>query len=385
MSGHVHVIGAGLAGLSAALALTETQRRVTLYEAGPTAGGRCRSYVDRLLGCRIDNGNHLLLSGNHAAHAYLDALGTRHTLGGPGEPHFPFIDLATAEAWTLRLNLGRIPWWMLRRGARVPGTRLRDYLALLALRRPREGATLAAFAGANRLHRRLIAPLAIASLNTPLAEASAELFARILEHTLMQGGAACIPSFPRLGLSESFIDPAIARLRGRGVLVLYGHRIAALQIVDGRVTGLVTPDGMIAVGSGDAVVLAVPPTVAVQLLPELTAPVCFQAILNIHFRVEAEPGSAGFVCLVGDTAEWLFVKPGVVSVTVSAANHLIDEPAEQLAATVWPEVRATCRLSDPMPPFPRREGAPCHFRCHTGGRKTSSGCPYAARQPGAGR
>ena len=63
---HVHVIGAGLSGLSAALSLTAAGRPVTVHEAGSAAGGRCRSYFDKELGLRIDNGNHLLLSGNRA-------------------------------------------------------------------------------------------------------------------------------------------------------------------------------------------------------------------------------------------------------------------------------------------------------------------------------
>jgi uncharacterized protein with NAD-binding domain and iron-sulfur cluster len=56
-----HVVGAGLAGLSAAVALAEKGAAVTLYEAAPQAGGRCRSYFDPTLGQIIDNGNHLVL------------------------------------------------------------------------------------------------------------------------------------------------------------------------------------------------------------------------------------------------------------------------------------------------------------------------------------
>ena len=67
----IAVIGAGLAGLAAALSLSRAGWQVTAYEAGPAAGGRCRSYWDRELGCRIDNGNHLLLSGNQAAFGFL--------------------------------------------------------------------------------------------------------------------------------------------------------------------------------------------------------------------------------------------------------------------------------------------------------------------------
>jgi phytoene dehydrogenase-like protein len=131
----VHVIGAGLAGLAAACTLAERGVPVVLHEAAKAAGGRCRSYFDAQLGCRIDNGNHLLLSGNKAAMDFLRRIGTLDTLTGPAEPIFPFINLATGAAWTLRLNRGRLPWWIFAPTRRVPGTKAADYLALLKLRR----------------------------------------------------------------------------------------------------------------------------------------------------------------------------------------------------------------------------------------------------------
>ena len=76
MTATVHIIGAGLAGLSAALKLTAQRKTVVVHEATAFAGGRCRSYHDASVGMTIDNGNHLLLSGNHAALDYL-VRGTR--------------------------------------------------------------------------------------------------------------------------------------------------------------------------------------------------------------------------------------------------------------------------------------------------------------------
>src|SRR5271170_8477578 len=116
MNATVHIIGAGLAGLSAAIKLAERGKSVVVHEATAFAGGRCRSYHDAALGMTIDNGNHLLLSGNRAALDYLRAIGAEHRLTGPQAAEFPFIDLAGGESWTLRFNDGRLPLWIFHRG-----------------------------------------------------------------------------------------------------------------------------------------------------------------------------------------------------------------------------------------------------------------------------
>ena len=342
----VHVIGAGLAGLSAAVALTQAGRHVTLYESGPAAGGRCRSYFDKALGARIDNGNHLLLSGNDAAMGFLRTIGAADTMHGPGSAYFPFIDLATLERWTVEPGVGRIPWWVLTR--RVPGTRLSDYLGLLRLRMAGPGATVAETIGGTVLYRRLMEPLAVSGLNTPADSALASLMWAVVEGSLMRGGAACVPLMPKIGLSESFIDPAIAWLEARGSVVHVSTRVSSLRIGDG-VMGFQIPSGEVEVGPEDAVVLAVPPWIAGELVPGLVVPDSFESILNAHFRFEAEPGRAGFVGLVGGTAEWIFIKPGIVSVTISAANRLLDLPSGELLAMVWQDIEKTLNVSAPMP------------------------------------
>ena len=134
MAGTVHVVGAGLAGLSAAVSLVERGARVIVHEAAKQAGGRCRSYYDPTLGLTIDNGNHLLLSGNTSALGFMRTIGApASALSGPDEAAFPFADLKTGERWTLRPNAGRVPWWVLQASRRVPGTSARDYLAPLGI------------------------------------------------------------------------------------------------------------------------------------------------------------------------------------------------------------------------------------------------------------
>jgi squalene-associated FAD-dependent desaturase len=329
--------------------LVEQGRPVTLYESGPACGGRCRSYFDRELGCRIDNGNHLLLSGNKAAMAYLDRLGTRDTLGGPGAPVFPFMDLATGERWSVRPNAGRLPWWLFVPARGVPGARLRDYAGLLALRTAPPEATVAGVLPHGALFHRLIEPLAVAALNTPADQGSARLFWAVIAQSLALGGAQCIPLFPIEGLSESFVDPAVQWMTARGIVPRTGCRIAGIETSQDRVTALVGPDGNHPVAPGEAVVLAVPAPVAATLLPGLETPDAHEAILNLHFKAEAERGEAGFIGLIGGLAEWIFVKRGIVSVTISAANRLLERSGEELAATVWREVCRALAIVTPLP------------------------------------
>ena len=348
----VHVVGAGLAGLAAALRLAEAGRVVVVHEASRHAGGRCRSYLDATLGCRIDNGNHLLIAGNRAAMTYLDAIGARDTLIGPAEPAFPFLDLSTGERWVLRPNSSRIPWWIASPRRRVPGTVMRDYLGAIRLKSARAGATVATVLPGDTLFRRLWQPLAVAALNTEVEGGEARLLSRVIGESFGRGGAACRPLVPSDGLSESLIDPALARLASLGAKVRFGSRLRALERAGSRVVALDLDDERVALAPGDAVVLAVTAPVATRLLPDLTVPDEFRAILNAHYRIAAPADAPLFVGLVGGTAEWVFRKREVLSVTVSAADRLMDTGAEELARLLWRDVtRAYGVPAEPMPPW----------------------------------
>jgi squalene-associated FAD-dependent desaturase len=350
--GHAHVVGAGLAGLAAAIALAEAGRRVCLYEASGHAGGRCRSYFDGELGCRIDNGNHLLLAANRAARAYLSRIGAADTVEGPGAAVFHFVDAASGERWALRPNRTAVPWWIGSTRRRVPGTRAGDYLAALALRRAAPAATVAEIMDPRRqLFRRLWEPLAVAALNTSAEQASARLFWRILAETLGRGGAACRPLLPREGLSETFVDPALARLRRLGAEIRFGARLRAVGGSDDELGELGFDDGRVALGPDDPVILAVPAAVAARLVAGLVVPDAASPIVNAHFRCAAPTRSPAFVGMIGGAAQWIFRKREVLSVTVSAADAIVDHSAEALRNRFWRDVSLAFRLPErPVPP-----------------------------------
>ena len=347
----MHVVGAGLAGLAAAVELAAEGRGVRVYESARYAGGRCRSYLDAELGCRIDNGNHLLLAGNQAALGYLERIGALDTLEGLPEAIFPFIDAGTGRRWTVRPNRGAVPWWILNTKRRVPGTRAADYLAVLALRRADPSATVVETLDRHKVvFRSLWGPLAVAALNTSADHASATLFWRILKETLGRGGFACRPLVPRDGLSETFVDPALAWLRAHGAGIGFGERLRALQFASDRVSELVFDAGPVGVDRGDSVILAVPAAVAARFIPGLSVPDVYSPIINAHFRCGVPAGSPYFVGMIGGVAEWVFRKHHGLSVTVSAAGRLVDQPAEELRDLLWRDAALAYHL--PAYPIP---------------------------------
>lgn len=352
----VHVVGAGLSGLAAAVRLlARGDRRVLVHEAAGHGGGRCRSFFDETLGRTIDNGNHLLLSGNHSAMTYLAEIGALDSIYAAPEPAFPFVDLRTGLGWTVRPNRGRLPWWVFDSTRRVPDTRSLDYLAALRLAFAAPNATVAQCLAARAvLYERFWEPLAIAALNTLATEGAARLLWPVVVETFGRGGDATRPCIAREGLSASFVDPALKRLAAHGAEVRFNRRLRAVEFADGRVSGLDFAEGNLTVRREDAVILALPPSRVAELLPGVPAPLESRAIVNAHFRLDAAPAfpeNLPFLGLIGGAAHWLFRRGDVVSVTVSAADALAEERNEAVADKLWADVaRALALAPAPRPP-----------------------------------
>jgi squalene-associated FAD-dependent desaturase len=349
-SGTVHIVGAGIAGLAAAERLVQAGRGVVVYEAAQQAGGRCRSYFDETLNFRIDNGNHLLVSGNTAAMAYVSEIGAAATFVGSDYAAFPFVDLASNERWSVRPTEGRFPWWLFVKDRRTAGTGLLDYLDALRLQRAPAAATLSASVDTrSMIFRRLWAPLCVAALNTEPAAASAQLLGAIFAETFGRGGAGLHALFPREGLSESLVDPAIAKITQRGGRMLYGHRLREIGLTNDRAIRLDFGKTQVDLGNEDQVLLAVTAPVAADLLPGLVTPNEFRAIINAHFRADLPGEAHSFLGVIGGTAEWIFLKPGIISTTTSAADRLIDKPAEELARELWGDITRAYGLNAALP------------------------------------
>lgn len=348
----VQVVGAGLAGLGAATTLAEQGMAVEVSEAAARPGGRCRSYFDPQIGLVIDNGNHLVLSGNRAVAAYLRRVGAEDRLVGPETACFPFVDLRSGKRWTLRPNPGPFAWWILAPGRGAPGARLADYLRLAPLFNAASGRRVEeVVACRGAAWDRLMAPFLLAALNMAPERGAAELAARVLRETLARGGAAYAPRVATPTLAAAFVEPAEAFLKARGAALKTQRRLIRLRTIGDVVTGLEFSDGHCAVAPGDRVILATPPTAAAELVPGLAAPDAFEGIVNAHFRAPRPKDAPLITGVLGATTQWVFAFEDRISVTVSGANRLMGEPREALAKQLWSEATRALGLSARLPPW----------------------------------
>ena len=146
------------------------------------------------------------------------------------------------------------------------------------------------------------------------------------------------------GLGPAFIDPALKELRKLGVDVRFGARLRGIDFAGDRAARLNFGEDFIDLGEADSLVLAVPPWSAAELIPGLVAPDEFRAILNAHFRVPPPEGQPVLLGMVGSLSEWLFAFHDRLSVTISGADRLMEQPAEDLARRIWDEVAAVTGL-----------------------------------------
>jgi squalene-associated FAD-dependent desaturase len=352
MQNTVHIIGAGISGLSAAVRLANANYKVHVHEATQQAGGRCRSYFDAATNLTIDNGNHLLLSGNRHAVAYARSIGTEAGLVGPKRAQFPFVDLTTGQRWQLDLGESRLPTWVFDEARRVPDTGLLDYLALMPLIWARQSTLVGdAIRCEGTLYQRLVQPLLLAALNVDPPEGSAGLAGAVVRETLLAGGQACRPLIAREGLSAVLVEPAIKLLQDKGASVQFGHELREFGMSAERVGELKFGDDAVTVGPDEAVIMAVPPRPAAGLLPGLKTPTKFRAIVNAHFRFDPPKEMPPILGVVGGLVEWLFAFPQRLSVTISNGDRLVDMPREELAQAIWRDVCKAAGMAGELPPW----------------------------------
>jgi squalene-associated FAD-dependent desaturase len=238
VNGSVAIIGAGYAGLACAVELARKRVPVTVFERSHTLGGRAR--VVAKAGWRVDNGQHILIGAYTELSRLLRLTGGSPkaleqlplTLHTPGQMHLQAARLpaplhlalgllrASGLSWADRLGMIRLMRFLKKRRFRLDPQMTVDRL----LAEARQSA---------RLSRLVWEPLCVAALNTPIAEASAQIFANVLRDSLAADASASELLIPRVDLSELFPVPAARFLAVRRGKLRTGTAVEAIRRVPG--------------------------------------------------------------------------------------------------------------------------------------------------------
>ena len=354
------IVGGGWSGLAAAVELSRHGHPVTLVDAADQLGGRARRVEHaRYSG---DNGQHLLIG------AYREILTLLARIGIPESEVFERrrLELRVRSLSTpgLTLRLPRLPAPLqlvmaLLRADGVSGADKRRALRIcLAALRPYPevndrplGETLERLGQSERLIGLLWEPLCLATLNTPLAEASTAMFLHVLRESFSRRRADSDLLIARTDLGALFPDPARAFIERHGGEILLGRRVTTLKIVDDRISALTLNDGS-EISARDVIVALPAPAMARLLAPH-------EALTPIATRLEQirhEPITTVFLHypshvrldfpLYGlhDTlGHWVFDRGadgqhGLMSVVISGGGRHMEMDNETLARGVAAEL-----------------------------------------------
>ncbi len=282
------VLGAGVAGLSAALRLADAGRQPLVLEAAPAPGGRARSWFDPTCAEELDNGPHLLMGAYTHTLQLLNRLGTRHQLLEESTPTFTFWD-ATHGVHRLTCPDWPAPWHLLAALARFPALSLSDGLAALRLapdllshpsRLEKQSVTqwLTRHRQGENLCQRLWYPLCLTTLNEPPGSANAALFVTVLKRLFLADRGAARPLLPAIPLSRLLITPAQTAIQQAGGSVRCRCRVRELTFADRRLQAVHTDQGSWL--QPRAVIAALPPAALARLIPEWATRTRMTALRN---------------------------------------------------------------------------------------------------------
>ena len=349
MSKTIHIVGAGVAGLATAVSAIQAGHTVRVYETTKRAGGRCRSFFDPTLDTILDNGSHVVLGGNPNVARYLRIIGADDSLIPVSQNgKVAFFDVSTDQRWTIQPNPGSIPWWILFAKKRPPKTGSFDFAAGLKLLYTRGNRSVADVLGENnKAWSPFWHPLALAVMNTDPAGACAGLFGAAVKRALLSGNSGFAPFVPKDTLAATFIQPAENFLNKTDCPILFESPL--LKIEGGvKAKTLHFRTHTVTLNDQDAVVLALPPwSPPVQRFQPQSFTPLPSPIVNVHFAIPDEINSieSRMMGLINSNSHWIFLRPGVVSVTVSADSVLAKLKHDEIASLLWRDVEKALKLS----------------------------------------
>jgi squalene-associated FAD-dependent desaturase len=297
MSDRVAIVGAGYAGMAAAVTLSERGVPVTVFEAGPVPGGRARRVVSQ--GTELDNGQHILIG------AYSELFRLMRLVGVPDDAvlrvplEIRYFDEFHFRSLWLPFPFGLLGGLLLARGIpfldRVGAVRFMAAMQKARFRLAEDlplESLLHRYNQAGPVGHYLWRPLCVSALNTPAAEASAQAFLVVLRDTLFGEPAASDLILPRVDLSRLFPEPAAEFVRVRGGDLRLRSSVQSIQELRGEFK---------------SIIVAVGPHQLRTLLPDLAHDYAYQPIYTCYLQYpEATKLSFPMIGLADGLVQWVF-------------------------------------------------------------------------------
>ena len=349
----VAILGAGYAGLAAAVELILRGHEVTLIEARALLGGRAHSFRDTKTGQLLDNGQHIFMGCYHETLGLLRQLGVENRLYSPASLAVPFYSEKGRSTLTATLPA---PFHLFSALLGFRELNAADKFAAirLALRlrfggQPLDDETVQAWLSRWRqtpnIVRALWEPLCIAALNEPVATASAKLFATVIRQSFLGGAEDSKILLSKVGLSELFAPEVRQLLEMCGGRLYLQAPVAALRFEKSGLREIELSDGTRL--HPDAVISALPWHVLRGFLPPESklAQACREIqdapIVSLHLWLDRPILQEPFVGLLDSPVHWVFSRdqihglehdqPGhVITAVVSGARDLVDRTAVEL-------------------------------------------------------
>ena len=360
----VVVIGAGFAGLSAAVRLSGTGARVLVLEARGRLGGRATAFADRETGTIVDNGQHVLLGCYAETFAFLQTIGAADRAQLQTQLAVTMIDRRGQRSRLtcpplpapLHLMAGVFEWSALSWADRVSALAMSRPLRT-ARRALRPGATLQAASSGEtvenwlirngqtpRLREMLWDPLALAALNQPSHVAAAPVFARVLAEMFgsdPKGAAIALPAVP---LDQMYAAPAREYIEAHGGMIRAGAaakvRVENDAIISVEAAGDVWSVTRVIAGVpwfsiGD--LFTEPPPALAEML-DRAGRMTASPIVTVNLWFDRPIIDERFIGLPGRTMQWAFANGVHVSLVSSGAEAILRQTNIELVATAHGEL-----------------------------------------------
>ena len=370
---HAVVIGAGFAGLSAAVALAEKGFRVTVLEGKPALGGRAYSFADTDTGDFVDNGQHVLMGCYRETLDFLDRIGARDQLVFHEDLE---IEMLAGAGRSAVLKTARLPGPLHMTGALLGyrhlsvGERMSVMLGglrMLAMRRRNDGELrrLTVTQLMDRLGQSDWArqcfwnPLSIATLNDEPDSSSAELLAEVLKRAFFSRRRDSAFVYSRVGLSDLYctgskqlIERAGGTVASHSIVEMLelgpGGGIASARLRDGR---RIEAANFISAVPAPQLLRFIPENAVADPFFARLAGLTSSPIICVHIWLDREVTNLPFVGFIGTTTQWLFNKrrifaqrgethPGYLSFVISGARKLVESSSEEILEIVLNDLHA---------------------------------------------